>query len=345
MRPSLILSLVLHGAVLIVALFSFSASDRKEALTPVSVDVVTPSAISASKAGKQDADAEVAALQTPEPRKAEEDAETAAKLKPAEKLSKKQAALPPPKPKAPPPAPDPEPVQTAEAEPETASVPVPVKRAERPAPHREARRDEPRPPRQEKPRRQEERREPPRQERDRIAQLIDRPAPPAEGRRDFDANRRSALLNRDPTAGGADARPEPREPWREPSSLQEQARGATPQQERRVARGAPEGRSDRMSANEIDAFRAQISRCWTPPVGGLGGDAIIVKLRIGLSENGALIRPPEISNSVSSPFFRPAADSAVRAVVQCQPYQMPAEKYEQWRDMLLTFDPRDMYGG
>ncbi len=345
MRPSLIISLVLHGAVLIVALFSFGASDRQEVAMPVSVDVVTPSAISASKAGKRDAEAEAAALQTDEAREAEQNAETAAKLKPAEQLSEKQAALPPPKPQAPLPAPDPEPVETAEAEPETASVPVPVKRAERPAPRREARRDEPRPPRQQQPRREEQRREPPREERDRIAQLIDQPAPPAEGRSDFDPDRISALLNRDPTAGGADARPETREPWREPSSLQEQALGASPREERHVARGVPEGRSDRMTANEIDAFRAQISRCWTPPVGGLGGDAIIVKLRIGLSENGSLMRPPEISNSVSSPFFRPAADSAVRAVVQCQPYQMPAEKYDLWRDMLLTFDPRDMYGG
>jgi hypothetical protein len=35
----------------------------------------------------------------------------------------------------------------------------------------------------------------------------------------------------------------------------------------------------------------------------------------------------------------------MRAVMQCQPYRMPAEKYDQWRDMLLTFDPRQMYGG
>ena len=39
-----------------------------------------------------------------------------------------------------------------------------------------------------------------------------------------------------------------------------------------------------------------------------------------------------------------AADSAVRAVYQCQPYELPSEKYAVWRDMILNFDPRQMYG-
>ena len=79
-----------------------------------------------------------------------------------------------------------------------------------------------------------------------------------------------------------------------------------------------------MSASDIDALRAQISRCWAPPVGGLGSDAIIVKLRIKLNEDGRLGRPPEVMNDNPSPFFPPAAESAVRAVFQCQPYRMPA---------------------
>ena len=47
--------------------------------------------------------------------------------------------------------------------------------------------------------------------------------------------------------------------------------------------------------------------------------------------------------SGSSPFFQAAADSAVRAVFQCQPYELPSEKYALWRDMILNFDPSDMY--
>jgi hypothetical protein len=33
----------------------------------------------------------------------------------------------------------------------------------------------------------------------------------------------------------------------------------------------------------------------------------------------------------------------VRAVFQCQPYALPVVKYALWRDMILTFDPSQMY--
>jgi len=121
--------------------------------------------------------------------------------------------------------------------------------------------------------------------------------------------------------------------------------GAVPEEPRRDVQGAAEGQGARMSASDIDALRAQISRCWAPPVGGLGSDAIIVKLRIMLNEDGTLSRAPEVVNNHASPFFPPAADSAVRAVFQCQPYQMRSATYSQWRDMLLNFDPSRMYGG
>jgi colicin import membrane protein len=98
-----------------------------------------------------------------------------------------------------------------------------------------------------------------------------------------------------------------------------------------------------MSVNEIDALRARIAQCWNPPPGGLGADAIIVKLRLKLNEDGSLIGYPSVANSGSSPFFQAAADSAVRAVFQCQPYTLPSDKYSVWRDMILTFDPRQMY--
>jgi colicin import membrane protein len=180
----------------------------------------------------------------------------------------------------------------------------------------------------------------------------------------FDSHRIAALLDRrEPSAGAERLRqkaPRPQKPWRRPSSFQDQASSMTsatgapgherPSQNRRPhtfaeRQGSPDGDGDRLSANEIDAFRAQVSRCWTPPVGGLGADAIIVKLHILLKEDGTLARPPRIQNRINSPFFTPAADSALRAVLQCEPYRMPPEKYSLWRDMLLTFDPRQMYGG
>jgi hypothetical protein len=352
LRGSLIISVLLHAALIGAALIGFASHQPPvSAPPPVAVNVITPSETTALKAGRKDAKPEEAAKKAAPAEKIPEVVSTAAKLPPSEKLSEKAAALPPPKPKAPPPQesaakPDrqePERAAERQAEKAPATPPRPAQ-AEQPKPQRhDARREEARRPREEKPKPREAAPKPKPQQ-DKIAELIDKPTPPAQGKSDFDPDRIAALLNRDPTAGGAAVYEEPREPWRRPSTLEEQAGGLTEQPER-FAHGAPEGGDNRMSANEIDAFRAQISRCWTPPVGGLGGDPIIVKLRIALKEDGSLIRPPEVSNQLGSPFFRPAADSAVRAVMQCQPYHMPPKKYGQWRDMLLTFDPRHMYGG
>lgn len=101
-----------------------------------------------------------------------------------------------------------------------------------------------------------------------------------------------------------------------------------------------------MTFNEIDALRAKISQCWNPPVGGLGAEAIRVKLRLQLRQDGGLSSTPQVVNRMASPFFQAAADAAVRAVMLCQPYnELPAQKYAQWRDMILNFDPREMFGG
>ena len=42
--------------------------------------------------------------------------------------------------------------------------------------------------------------------------------------------------------------------------------------------------------------------------------------------------------------FRAAADSALRALrnPRCSPLELPEDKYEQWREITIRFDPRQM---
>jgi outer membrane biosynthesis protein TonB len=149
---------------------------------------------------------------------------------------------------------------------------------------------------------------------------------PKSKKREFNADRIAALLNKIPDAT-EEAKPVIPDD------------GAPPKK----VKGQSNGTEMTMSVNEIDALRARIANCWTPPPGGLGADKIVIKLRLKLNEDGTLVGYPTIANSDSSPFFQAAADSAVRAVYQCQPYELPAEKYALWRDMILNFDPSDMY--
>jgi len=149
------------------------------------------------------------------------------------------------------------------------------------------------------------------------------PKPPSKTQA-FYTDRIAALLNKIP-----DAKDEPK-----PQELAE---------ETKPVHGQTTGTDMTMSVNELDALRARISQCWTPPPGGLGADAIVVKLRLKLNKDGTLEGYPAVTNQGSSPFFQAAADSAVRAVYQCQPYVLPAAKYALWRDMILNFDPSSMY--
>ncbi len=157
--------------------------------------------------------------------------------------------------------------------------------------------------------------------------IVKKARPKPKKKKDFDPDKIAALLNKVPDAG---------------------AQGAVSTDKKKKpqpAKGRAAGRDSAMTFNEIDALRARISQCWNPPVGGLGADAIRVKLRLRLRQDGALSTEPEVVNRAGSPYFRAAADAAVRAVMLCQPYELPAKKYAQWRDMILNFDPKEMFGG
>ena len=109
--------------------------------------------------------------------------------------------------------------------------------------------------------------------------------------------------------------------------------------------GVTTGSAARLSQSEIDALRAQIQACWNPPVGAENAQELIVRVRIQFRPDGTLSAEPELLNRGGSAYFRVAAESAMRAVRRCQPYTMPSAKYEIWKDVEVTFDPRDMFGG
>ena len=109
--------------------------------------------------------------------------------------------------------------------------------------------------------------------------------------------------------------------------------------------GLPSGNAATLSQSEIDALRAQIQACWNPPAGVLEAKELIVRIRLQLREDGSLSANPTLLNHGSHPIFQIAAESAMRAIKRCQPYKLPIAKYAVWRDVEVTFDPRDMFRG
>ena len=103
----------------------------------------------------------------------------------------------------------------------------------------------------------------------------------------------------------------------------------------------------RLTLSEIDAFRAQMQRCWSPPSGARDAEDLRILVRLSLTPTGAISAGPVVVNRarLGDPFFRAAAESVLRAIRRCQPFTMPVEKYASWRNIELTFDPSRMLGG
>lgn len=109
--------------------------------------------------------------------------------------------------------------------------------------------------------------------------------------------------------------------------------------------GTSTGRAASLSQSEIDALRAQIQACWNPPAGAADAKELIVKVRLMLNQDGSLSGEPSVVGGSSGGFFQVAAESAMRAIRRCQPYKLPIAKYDVWKDVEVTFDPRDMFRG
>ena len=101
-----------------------------------------------------------------------------------------------------------------------------------------------------------------------------------------------------------------------------------------------------LSMSVIDLLRQQIRKCWNVTAGAKDAHNMTVEIEVTMNQDGT-VRRAEIRNTMRigvDPFYQAFAESARRAVLnpQCQPYKLPPDKYDQWRDLVLNFDPREM---
>ncbi|MDP3371766.1 MAG: hypothetical protein Q8S21_02610 [Candidatus Paracaedibacteraceae bacterium] len=101
-----------------------------------------------------------------------------------------------------------------------------------------------------------------------------------------------------------------------------------------------------LTANELDAVRQTLRKCWTFHAGSQGAKDIVVDIQMELEPDGT-VKSAEIMDKdrlAKDPAFRTAAESAKRAVLDpnCSPLPLPPKKYEQWKTSAFRFDPKDM---
>jgi colicin import membrane protein len=108
--------------------------------------------------------------------------------------------------------------------------------------------------------------------------------------------------------------------------------------------GTTSGRAATLSQSELDAMRARLASLWNVQPGVEHPEELYVTVRIQLGRDRRLIAPPQIVSRGSSPRYQAAAEAAVRAVLQGQPYNMLRdETYDQWKYMDIDFDPKQMF--
>jgi len=145
---------------------------------------------------------------------------------------------------------------------------------------------------------------------------------PKSEEKEFNADEVAALLNKEKASGG----------------------GAKRSKEQASLGGEKTTGGDKLSQSEMDALRGQVQRCWNIPAGAVDAGNLKVSVKFKLDRSGAIEGSPEIiEGGGAAGVERAAAEAARRAVSRCAPYTLPAEKYEAWADVIVHFDPSEMF--
>jgi hypothetical protein len=99
-----------------------------------------------------------------------------------------------------------------------------------------------------------------------------------------------------------------------------------------------------LSQPELDAMRSRLAKLWKVNPNIEHPEQLFVTVRIRLNSDRRLAAPPQIVSSGSSAQYKAAADAAVKAVLEGQPYTMLRdETYDQWKYMDIDFDPGQFF--
>ena len=98
-----------------------------------------------------------------------------------------------------------------------------------------------------------------------------------------------------------------------------------------AALGTAKGKAADNSSTWSKMFEDQFNRCWKPPFGGpeIQYPTLVIDLR--MRRDGTLEAPPFPEATMATPYLRVYQESAVRAIIECQPYKLPPAFYDEWK--------------
>ena len=104
-----------------------------------------------------------------------------------------------------------------------------------------------------------------------------------------------------------------------------------------------------LTLSEEDALKAQISGCWSIPLGLPYNENLLVRIKLELKPDGTVskieILDHDRMNQPGQGFYKVLVESVLRAIKLCEPLKVPVGGYERWKELQLNFDAREMLGG
>ena len=107
-----------------------------------------------------------------------------------------------------------------------------------------------------------------------------------------------------------------------------------------AALGLAKGKSADNSATWGSLFQSQVERCWKKPYGGIESQNPEAAFTIRLKRDGTLEGMPVPEGTPATPYLRVYQESALRAIIECQPYNLPAAYFDEWKYFAPVFTER-----
>jgi outer membrane biosynthesis protein TonB len=107
-----------------------------------------------------------------------------------------------------------------------------------------------------------------------------------------------------------------------------------------AALGLSHGKAADNSATWGAMFQSQVERCWKKPYGGIESQNPEIVFDIRLKRDGTLEGAPIPEGTPGTPYLRVYQESALRAIIECQPYNLPAAYFDEWKYFAPVFTER-----
>jgi outer membrane biosynthesis protein TonB len=107
-----------------------------------------------------------------------------------------------------------------------------------------------------------------------------------------------------------------------------------------AALGLSKGAAADNSATWGAMFKQQVARCWKKPYGALESQKPEAIFAIRLKRDGSLEGTPIPIGTPATPYLRVYQESALRAIIECQPYKLPAALFDEWKNFEPVFQER-----